>query len=224
MKNVICFSTSQLATLRVPPYRPGAPPWTPWTAFRVASSVGEGETGEAELSFAVDSVNGSGPVSAAGWRKTSPSAVLVPPSDAPVPPPSGRVSTTARITAATTAVAISATRGTDPHQGRRGSGACPPPLGGSEGGPPPDGGWEGPDSGPEGGPVGRPDDGGSTLTCSSSRVGSLRPAHTGRWLVLVYTAFSTTSSLCAPVPYGSQADADGPPGGRPARVLLSVAA
>ncbi|GAA2235764.1 hypothetical protein GCM10010104_33260 [Streptomyces indiaensis] len=92
----------------------------------------------------------------------------MPPSDAPVPPLSGRESTTARTTAATNAVATIATRGTDPHHGRRGSGSLPPPLGGSEGGPPPpEGGWEGPDSGPEGGPVGRPDDGGSTLTSSS---------------------------------------------------------
>lgn len=120
-------------------------------------------TGGAEFSVALDFVNGSGPVLAAAWRNTSPLLAVF------VEPPSDRVKTRPSTTAATTTAVRIATRGTDFHQGRCGSGAPVPPPEGCEGGP--EGGWEGPDSGPEGGPVGRPEDGGSTLTSSSSRRG-----------------------------------------------------
>jgi hypothetical protein len=64
--------------------------------------------------------------------------------------------------------------------------------------------------------VGRPEDGGSTLTSSSSRCGSLRLAPS-------CAAFYLLNPLCAPVPRRPQADADGPPGGRGPQGLLSVA-
>lgn len=58
---------------------------------------------------AVDSVNGSWPVLLAASRKTSPRW-------AEVPPPPGRVKTTARAAAAIRAAVSAATRGTDFHQ------------------------------------------------------------------------------------------------------------
>ncbi len=122
---LICFSTSQLATFWVPPYTPGAAPLTlrvPWVVVPClvgAAPVGLGDgagfcgavlSGGGASSFTtVDSVKGSGPAAAAGWRNTSPPAV---PGG-----PLGRVSTSARATAATTATSTVARRGTERHQG-----------------------------------------------------------------------------------------------------------
>ena len=54
---LICFSTSQLETLRVPPYRPGLEPSIPRAAWADADVLaGAGGSGRAvELTFAVDS-------------------------------------------------------------------------------------------------------------------------------------------------------------------------
>ncbi|OAH11872.1 hypothetical protein STSP_47520 [Streptomyces jeddahensis] len=156
-------------------------PSTPFATLPVASdvSVGEGLGGGGALFRAVDSVNGSGPVLAAGWRKISPCCWF--------DVPSGRVKTTISATAATMAAAMVATRGTDLHQGRRGPSPAPPPRprprppppGGSPvGGLAPLGGGgvrcrcEGPESGPVGGPVGRSDGGGSTFTSSLPCLGA----------------------------------------------------
>ncbi len=145
--------------------------------------------GSVPVSIAVDSVNGSGPTAAAGWRNTSPAVFL--------PPPPLLLNRRPTTTASATTPVSSATRGADLHQGC--SGPCPGP-------PPPDGpppppprppgpdppgggsdgtrlsGWvgvglglgrlgcDGRASGPEGGPVGWPEVGGSTLTsCSRCR-------------------------------------------------------
>lgn len=134
-RNLICFSTSQLAVLRVPPYRPGAAPDTPWAAGADSDRPdsdrpgSDGVFGGGLLSRAVDSVNGSRPVLSAAWRNTSPP----PPPDGPSPEPEPpeRVSTTPRTTAATTPSVSRATRGALRHQG------VPPPLPGSAGGAPP---------------------------------------------------------------------------------------
>lgn len=80
-------------------------------------------------------------------------------------------------------------------------------------------GWVGPDKGPEGGPVGRPDDGGSTLTSSSSR---RRDPATLLTFCAAFLNFLPQRAYCAPVPYRPQADAVGPLGGRTAEGLLSV--
>lgn len=179
----ICFSTSQLATSLLPVYRVGEEP----LMLRVAAvAVPEGADGAFDSGFfvsdvdggglsgggvaclaAVDWVKGSGPDAAAGCRNTSlPAEVVVP------PPPLGRVSTTARVTAAAMATMVVASRGTERHQalcgGSGGPGGTPDPEppggagGGGGGGPscPPE-------SGPEGGPVGRPDedDGGCEGGC-----------------------------------------------------------
>lgn len=161
---LICFSTSQAATSRVPPYRSGAAPLTLRVvvgpvADGVSALEGGGLSGGAVASLAaVDSVKGSGPDAATGCRKTSlPAEVVVP------PPPLGLVSTTARVTAAARATMVVASRGTERHQGLcGGSGGpggapLPDPPGGAGGG---GGGGPSrpPDRGPEGGPVGRPDE------------------------------------------------------------------
>lgn len=188
----ISFSVSQLATFRVPAYTPGAEPltlrvpvWVPGLAVAlgvgravprgdVVGLCGGGLSGGGAASFtAVDSVNGSGPLEATGWRNTSPPALV----DVPL----GRVRTTMRAATAATATSAVASRGTDRHQGPwLFSGAGPPgpseppdppgpsgptgPLGGAGGG-----GGGGPccppESGPEGGPVGRSDDGGRPEGC-----------------------------------------------------------
>ncbi len=57
-RKAICWSTSQLAAFRLPPYRPGAEPRTPVVPSSPpegAAGVAVGEAG-AEESFAVDSV------------------------------------------------------------------------------------------------------------------------------------------------------------------------
>lgn len=119
----ISFSTSQLATFLVPPYTPGAEPLTllvptgpvglalglTW-AVPVPCGEGGGLSGGGGASFTtVDSVKGSGPVAATGWRNTSPPALSV------VPP--GRMRTTASATTAATATSAVTSRGTDRHQG-----------------------------------------------------------------------------------------------------------
>jgi hypothetical protein len=75
-----------------------------------------GVTGAVELSFAVDSVNGSGPGLFAACRNNSP------PDAVPDVPPE-RVRTTPSTTPATTTPVINAIRGADFHQGWSG----PPP-------------------------------------------------------------------------------------------------
>ncbi len=115
---VICFSTSQLETFRVPPYRPGPDPSMAGTARdRAADALGPTPGGVADdvapgSSRSADSVYGSGPDEPAVSRKTSPPVAG---------PPSGRVRTTVTTTAATRTVATAETRGTDRHQGRPGS-------------------------------------------------------------------------------------------------------
>lgn len=69
---VICFPTSQLATLRVPPYRPGASPSTLRDTSPAAEPGSTGITGGEASSRTVDSVNGSTPLLPADCRKTSP--------------------------------------------------------------------------------------------------------------------------------------------------------
>ncbi|GGY94217.1 hypothetical protein GCM10010343_19360 [Streptomyces avidinii] len=174
----ISFSTSQLTVSLVPVYTPGAEPLTllvptcavgltlgltcavpvPWGEGGRLSGVGLWGGG---VSFtATESVKGSGPEAATGWRNTSPPALL----DVPV----GRVRTTARATTATTATSAVTSRGTDRHQGPlAGPWPWPWPPGppGGAGG----GGGGGPccppESGPEGGPVGRSEDGGRPDGC-----------------------------------------------------------
>lgn len=133
----ICFSTSQLATLAVPPYSSGEAPLTLRVAVVPVADgafdsgfvpvvgpvvAGAGLSGGAVASLAaVDSVKGSGPDAAAGCRKTSlPAEVVVPP-----PPPLGLVSTTARVTAAARATIVVASRGTERHQGLCGGSGGP---------------------------------------------------------------------------------------------------
>ncbi|MER6254939.1 hypothetical protein ABT224_26655 [Streptomyces sp. NPDC001584] len=168
LSDPISFSTSQLATFLVPPYTPGAEPLTLLVptgpvglAFGPTVPWGEGGglSGGGGASFTtVDSVKGSGPEAATGWRNTSPPALSA------FPP--GRVSTTARATTAATATSAVTSRGTERHQGPpAGPGAGPPgPPGGAGGG-----GGGGPccppESGPEGGPVGRSEDGGRPEGC-----------------------------------------------------------
>jgi hypothetical protein len=67
---VICLPTSQLATFRVPPYKPGASPATRCATWP-AAGTGSDDAGGVS-SRAVDSVNGSAPVLPADCRKTSP--------------------------------------------------------------------------------------------------------------------------------------------------------
>lgn len=165
----ICFSTSQLATFLVPAYSSGEDPLTLRVAVlgdAVLSAVALGDGGGLSgggvaCLAAVDSVKGSGPDAAAGCRNTSLAAVVE------VPPPPGRVSTTATATTAARATMAVASRGRDFHQGPRGGGpAAPPPpaLPGGTGGAGGGGGGgpsRPPERGPEGGPVGRSDDGGT---------------------------------------------------------------
>ncbi|KOU18646.1 hypothetical protein ADK51_28230 [Streptomyces sp. WM6368] len=172
----ISFSTSQLTESLVPVYTPGAEPLTllvPTGALALALGLtwaepvpwgeggrlcGVGLSGGGVSFTATDSVKGSGPEAATGWRNTSPPALL----DVPL----GRVRTTARATTATTATSAVTSRGTDRHQGPlAGPWPWPPgppggPVGGGGGGP-----CCPPESGPEGGPVGRSEDGGRPEGC-----------------------------------------------------------
>lgn len=162
---VICFSTSQLAMSLVPPNTPAASPLTLRVTVAPVSraAVGVPEPsgggvccGGATPLAAVDSVNGSGPVAAAGWRNTSPRAVS--------PLPLGRVRTTTRATTAASATSTVASRGPDRHQGLPPGSSGVPDGPGEPGGPPGGAGGGGggtpwpapwpPESGPEGGPVG----------------------------------------------------------------------
>ena len=144
---------------------------------------------------------------------------------------------------------MTATRGAELHQAR--SGPFPEPCPGSSGpsgplgppGPPP----EGPE-GPEGPPPDPPPDGPEGARRPEAAWGSVGSAPTGgrravlwggrrtavrrsrallpgegsaRHFTCFMPLYSTTSPLCAPVPYRPQADAVGPPGGRTAEGCLA---
>ena len=222
---LICFSTSQLATLRVPPYRPGRAAVDAPNSVRATPRCPAGRRpdrrGGAVLGRRVGEGVGARAWPAA-WRKISPSEPACGASE----PPSGRVKTTVRTTAATTATAISATRGdgTPP-----GAGGAPAPLprrrrsGAAEAGRRPRGRLRrGPTAGRRAVLWG-----GRTTAVRRSRallpdVGFLRRCDA---LAPVQPHFYVPLSLlCAPVPCRPQADADGPPGGRAVPALLSVAA
>lgn len=160
----------------------------------------------------------------------------------------GRVKTTISTTAAATVMAIAAILGTERHQGPPGSGPGPfsgppgpAPPGGTDGGPVGvpgivGGGGVGPCcEGPERGPEGVLSGGRSAAVRQSraallSSVGVIQRGKLDTGIGVnagegyKYPYSRITCLLCASHPYGPQADAVGPPNGRSARPLLSVAA
>ncbi|RNL71853.1 hypothetical protein EBF04_14085 [Streptomyces sp. I6] len=65
VRYAICFSTSQLATFRVPPYRPGCAPLTATVREPILDVLGPDGAAAFLVSVATEGVNGSRPAAAA---------------------------------------------------------------------------------------------------------------------------------------------------------------